>query len=746
MSSIWIIGGAALVFLAAYLTYGSYLAGKWGIAPKRKTPAQTQEDGFDYSSSKTPVVLGHHLTSIVGPATIGGPIMAAAFGWVPVLLWIIVGNIFIGAIQGFGSIFVSVRCKGRSVVTVMRNTMGRRAEICFAFMAWMTLVTVIAVFGNMAVAMFSGVTINDQGTQVLSMTNGAVAMATMLMIPTSIFLGFLNRMNCPVFLTAIVGIMLLGGCVGAGLIFPMYFSEDIWRLVVPAYVLMASLLPVWVLVQPRDYLNSFLIYGILIAGIAGLLLNDSQMKLVSFAGWEADGQFIFPVLFVTVLGGAISGVNSLVGSGITSKQINNERNIRGVGFGSAMITGLVAVLALVVVGSFGQAGEIAQYDTPLQAFTAAMGRLIMAMGLDSKWESAVVIVLQMIMAALIFTTLDTVARTARILLQEIFIGESEKKTKLLANPVLATLITLMAAAFVGFVGYEGIWPVMGSMAMLLSVPALLALFVWMKQNGKRKWMIFLPMVFMLIVSCASLAIIFMENSQALLGGKASWNSEGIQNIVIGVTAILLLIIIIDGVRGMKKKQEIIFATGNEGKMKEIREILSDLDVEVFSLKDKNIDVEIEENGETFRDNAILKAKEICKLTGKLTLADDSGLEIDYLDKEPGVHSARYMGEDTSYRIKNASLLERLEGVPKEQRTARFVCVIAAAFPDGQVKTTTGSMEGYIGYEEKGENGFGYDPIFFLEEFGCSSAELNMEQKNKVSHRGKALRAMKRELL
>lgn len=192
-------------------------------------------------------------------------------------------------------------------------------------------------------------------------------------------------------------------------------------------------------------------------------------------------------------------------------------------------------------------------------------------------------------------------------------------------------------------------------------------------------------------------------------------------------------------------KKIIFATGNEGKMKEIRDILSDMDVKVLSMKEAGINVEIVEDGTTFEENAIIKAKTICELCGEITLADDSGLEIDYLNKEPGVYSARYMGEDTSYRIKNANLIERLEGVPDEKRTARFVCAVAAAFPGGSVKTVRETMEGCIGYEEKGENGFGYDPIFFLPEYGCTSAELSMEEKNKISHRGKALRAIKDEL-
>lgn len=192
-------------------------------------------------------------------------------------------------------------------------------------------------------------------------------------------------------------------------------------------------------------------------------------------------------------------------------------------------------------------------------------------------------------------------------------------------------------------------------------------------------------------------------------------------------------------------KKIIFATGNEGKMKEIREILADLDAEVLSLKDAGIQADVVEDGKTFEENAIIKAKAICEMTGEIVLADDSGLEIDYLNGEPGVYSARYMGENTSYRIKNANLIQRLNGVPDEQRTARFVCVIAAAFPDGTVKTAYGAMEGIIGYEEAGENGFGYDPIFYLPEYGKTSAEISMEEKNEISHRGKALRAIKEML-
>ena len=189
-------------------------------------------------------------------------------------------------------------------------------------------------------------------------------------------------------------------------------------------------------------------------------------------------------------------------------------------------------------------------------------------------------------------------------------------------------------------------------------------------------------------------------------------------------------------------KKVIFATSNEGKMKEVRSILADLGMEVLSMKEAGVHVDVVEDGTTFEENAIIKATEIQKVCGEIVLADDSGLEIDYLNKEPGIYSARYMGEETSYAIKNQNLIDRLEGVEDEKRTARFVCAIAAAFPDGTVEVTRGTIEGRIGYEEKGNNGFGYDPIFYVPEYGCTTAQLSLEQKNEASHRGKALRLMK----
>ena len=194
---------------------------------------------------------------------------------------------------------------------------------------------------------------------------------------------------------------------------------------------------------------------------------------------------------------------------------------------------------------------------------------------------------------------------------------------------------------------------------------------------------------------------------------------------------------------MSKK--LIFATTNEGKMKEIRMILADLGMEILSLKDMNINVDIEENGKTFEENAIIKAKAICEITGEMVLADDSGLEVDYMDKAPGVYSARYLGEDTPYSVKNQTIIDNLKDAKGEERSARFVCAIAAAFPDGRVLTTQATIEGYIGYEEKGTNGFGYDPLMYVPEYDMTTGQMEPEMKNKISHRGKALELMKEKL-
>lgn len=200
---------------------------------------------------------------------------------------------------------------------------------------------------------------------------------------------------------------------------------------------------------------------------------------------------------------------------------------------------------------------------------------------------------------------------------------------------------------------------------------------------------------------------------------------------------------LDGGRVINMCKRIIFATGNEGKMKEVRMILADLGYEILSLKDIGYDKEIIEDGKTFEENALIKAKTIAKERNEIVLADDSGLEVDYMDKQPGIYSARFLGEDTSYHIKNQYIIDQLKDAKPEERTARFVCAIACAFPDGRTLTTRGTIEGYIGYEERGENGFGYDPIFMVPEFNCSTSELDIEQKNKISHRGKALEAMKK---
>lgn len=747
MNSILILGGAALVLLVAYLTYGSWLAKQWGVNPKKRTPAHTQEDGIDYVPGNTPVLLGHHFTSVTGPGVIQGTVMGAVFGWVPVLLWVVLGGIFIGAVQDFGSLFVSLRHKGRTMGQVIGENMGRKSKFCFLILAWLAVVLMIAAFGDMVVNSFAGFSVDETGGTVQNVANGAVAMASMLLIPTAIIFGYLDRMHCPVVLSTFFGLLLLAACTGAGLFFPIYLTSEVWRLVILVYLLLSSLLPVWFLLQPRNYISSYLLYFLIGASAFGIFMIWPEMKLKPFVGWSVDGNTLFPYLFVTLVCGAASGYHSLVGSGISAKQLNNERNAKKVGYGAMMLQCLLAVIVLVAVGSLNANGDFAEYGTPFETFSAALLSFFQMFGLNSQWDPLVQILILLIISTMAFTTLDTAVRLGRTLLQDLFTG-TENQESIVTGRIFTTVITLAAAWGLSFAGYERVWPILGTCVQLLTVPVCLGIAGWLKRMGRSNKMLYPPMVFMLAVSAVSLVMIFKRNMDALLKdakGSSLW-SEGIQNGLLLLAAVLTVIMILEGIKALNKKREIVFATGNEGKMKEIREIMSDVDGEIISMKDAGVDADIVEDGVTFEENAIIKAKAVCKLTGKLTLADDSGLEIDYLDKEPGVYSARYMGEDTSYSVKNASLIKRLEGVPQEERTARFVCVIAAAYPDGQVITARETMEGYIGYEERGTNGFGYDPIFYLPEFDCSSAELDMEQKNKVSHRGKALRAIKEKLV
>ncbi len=747
MDSILILGGTVLVLLVAYLGYGAWLADRWGINTKRKTPAASQKDDWDYALSSAPVVVGHQFSSIASIKTIQGTILASVFGWIPVLLWLVVGGILLGAVQNFAALLASVRHGGRSIGSVVEKYMGRLCGKLFCALAWISMVFLLALLLELASGQLAGFMAGDDGGTVQNICNGSVAMTVFLLIPAGILFGYLNRMRCPLVLSTLFGLVLVAAAVAAGILFPIYLEKQVILYLLLVYVVLSVILPVWFLIQPRDYLSSFLIYVLMLVAGAGICVAHPQMTIPSFAGWKADGNDLLPYLFLLLPTGALSGYHALINGGISSRQLNNERNAKAVGFGPILLGCLLGVLVLVSVGSIQTAGGWAVFDTPLDALVSSVLGFCYALGVGEQWKLPIQIVVWLVLAVMVFSVMDTCARAASIAFQELFESKDGKKN-ILQNRATAAILTVAAAWGIDYIDCDWALPALGVYLILLSIPVCLGCMAWLKQIGQKHKSLFLPLAAAVAVLGVSLAWILWENVGILLEKgvtKQTMPKLGVSLLAIfaGVSAIIF---IVNGVKSYMKKRKIIFATGNEGKMKEIREILGDLDAEILSLKDAGIEADVDENGETFEENAIIKAKAISELSGCLVLADDSGLEIDYLNKEPGVYSARYMGEDTSYTIKNNNLIERLEGVPEEERTARFVCVIAAAFPDGSVLTARGTMEGFIGYEERGENGFGYDPIFFLKEFGCTSAELSMEDKNKISHRGKALRAMKEKLV
>ena len=747
MNSVFILIVAMIVLMIAYILYGGRLAEQWGMNPKRKTPARAQEDGEDYVGFRSVVVFGHQLSAITGAGTIQGTIMAAVFGWIPVFLWLVLGTVFLGAAQNMAALFASVRSKGKTVGAVIQEQMGKRSGKWFLALMWMTTVFMLAILLQIGIDQVAGIVPNEDGVLVQNVYRGAVGMIVLLLIPAAIIFGLLNRLKCSMFLSSFTGIVLMGAAVTAGVLFPLYLEKRVWLVIFAVYTVAAAVLPVWLLLQSRSYLGSLLFYAMLIAATIGVFFQHPQMEMTPFQGWKADGQWIVPALFTILAANVLSSYHAMVNSGVSSRQLDNERSMRIVGYGPLLLQGFFGVVVLTVVGSAHNTDGGISSGQPFEMFAGALYSLLQGFGFGEKWKPLVQVVIYVVLAVLVVTSMDTCAKVGAVTLQELFAGKEEKKN-FMQNRIVAALVTVAASLILTLAEYQKIWPLLGTYLILLVIPVCIGLIAWMKQMGNHYKMLLLPLGASGVITVFNLTYYLVTDIQLLvnegLDQKTQWNMIEAGFLLLAVVA--LAIFLMDGVRTRMKKRKIIFATGNEGKMKEIREILGDLDAEILSLKEAGIDVDVEEDGSTFEENAIIKAKAISAKAGCLVLADDSGLEIDYLDKEPGVYSARYMGEDTPYTIKNNKLIERLDGVAKEDRTARFVCVIAAAFPDGKVWTTRGTMEGYIGYEEKGENGFGYDPIFFLDEFGCSSAELSMEEKNKISHRGKALRAMREKLV
>lgn len=497
MSAILLVCISVAVFIIAYGTYGAYLAKKWGIDITRKTPAHTLNDGVDYLPAKAPVLLGHHFSSIAGAGPIVGPIGAAIFGWLPVFLWIIIGSIFFGGVHDMGALFASVRHDGKSLGEVIGINIGDSGRKLFSVFSWLTLLLVVAAFTNIVAGTF--VTVPEAAT------------SSVLFIFVAVGFGMLvYRRGVSLVLGSIVGVSLLVVCIWLGTLFPIVLSKNVWMIILLGYIFVASVTPVWILLQPRDYLNSFLLYAMLIGGFIGILLYNPKLQLGAVTSFNVDGKWMFPMLFVTVACGAISGFHSLVGSGTTSKQLDSEGDIKLIGYGSMLIEGVLAVIALITV-AYISTEQAATLGNPVTIFSTGLGTFMGSFGVPIEVGTSFT---ALAISAFALTSLDTATRLARFIFQEGFAknaGAVSENTNVFTNRYVSTGITVALSGALAFYGWTMIWPIFGSANQLLSAIALLAIGVWLKKSGREHRMATIPMVFMFAVTLVALVQLIFAN-------------------------------------------------------------------------------------------------------------------------------------------------------------------------------------------------------------------------------------------
>ena len=554
MSGILMMAIAIVVLGGAYLLYGRYLAKKWGIDPNAKTPAYELEDGVDYVPADTNVVFGHQFASIAGAGPINGPIQAAMFGWLPVLLWILIGGVFFGAVQDFASMYASVKNKGRTIGYIIEEYIGKLGKKLFLAFCWLFCILVIAAFADVVAGTFNGFTLNEAGAVSGTIrANGAVAMTSMLFILEAVGLGFLLK-YCKLNKWANTGIaiLMLVAAVAIGLNLPIFLSRGTWHILIFLYIMVACVVPVWALLQPRDYLNSYLLIFMIVAAVIGIFVANPQCNLNAFNGFNVNGQFLFPILFVTIACGAVSGFHSLVSSGTASKQIKNEKNMLPVSFGAMLMESMLAVIALIAVASFAAGEAKAQgLTTQPQIFAGAIANFLTAAGLP---YNLVFTLINLAVSAFALTSLDSVARIGRLSFQEFFMDEETDTAKmspfvkLMTNKYFATIITLVLAYLLAKVGYAEIWPLFGSANQLLSALALIACAVFLKKTKRQGVMLWVPMFFMLAVTFTALGMTITKLVKAFGAGS----------LTIGTTlqlifAVLLLVLgVIVAGAGIKK--------------------------------------------------------------------------------------------------------------------------------------------------------------------------------------------------
>ena len=505
----------ALIALAgAFFGYGKYLEKIWGIDPKATTPAYQKEDGQDYVPTSKWVVFAHQFSSIAGAGPVTGPVIALMFGWLPALLWVIVGGIFFGAVHDFGALYASVKNEGKSMGLIIEQYIGKTGKKMFLIFCWLFTLIVIAAFTDIVAGTFDGI----DATGAVNTINGTTASISMLFIVVAILFGLFIRYKKPnQGVQLVIGIVLLIAMIAVGIAFPICIDRSFWIYIIIAYLFLASILPMWLLMQPRDYLTTFLLVGMIAGAVVGVFVSNPTMNLPAFTGFEVNGKFIFPTLFVTIACGAVSGFHSLVSSGTSSKQIANEKDMRLVGYGAMLLESLLAVLVIVIVSSLATGGKLPE-GTPFQLFSTGVSGLLGKLGVPSHVATCL---MAMSVSALALTSLDSVARIGRMSLQELCDNGGNEKgfAKIFKNKYAATIITLFFGYILALGGYTNIWPLFGASNQLLSALVLISLSVFLKTTGRKGFMLWIPMCIMLVVTMTSLG-------QSIYAILVAWQTTG----------------------------------------------------------------------------------------------------------------------------------------------------------------------------------------------------------------------------
>ena len=556
------------ILVVGYIFYGGWLSKKWGVDPNKVTPAHTMEDGVDYVPAKAPVLMGHHFSSIAGAGPINGPIQAAVFGWVPVALWVLIGGIFFGGVHDFGALFASVRNKGKSIGTVIEDSIGLKAKRLFLIFAYLTLLLVVAAFASIVANTFKATFLENGAVDIAaSSANASTAMISIFFIVLAIFFGFfVYRRNAPLGISTIIGVALIAIAMVVGLKWhPLYLSYETWMIICGIYILVASVTPVWILLQPRDYLSSFLLYGMMILAVVGIIgCHPSIDTMPAFTGFKdtlaptgSSIGYLFPALFVTIACGAISGFHSLVGSGTTAKQLNREQDAQPIAYGGMLIESALAIISLCAVAYIWKDYADGTTVVPTAVFAGGLSAMLGEL-FGAGAQSVTYSMLILAVSAFCLTSLDTATRLARYMFQEFWMkpGESIKDMtgarKVLTNPYVATAITVVIGIALGMTGYAKIWALFGAANQLLAALGLLAVAAWLGKIGRNNKMFIIPMVFMLLVTLTSLVFtIITQVGLITSGADVTWG------IVRGVIAVLLIILAIDlvveGVKTLSKQ-------------------------------------------------------------------------------------------------------------------------------------------------------------------------------------------------